>query len=372
MPTRDHRIDNFDRIRTWEGSQDKAFEQLCFQLRDPEPPGVKLRKTADPDGGFEWYWVFPDGHEEGWQAKFSPNEKTLISGMKASFTSVAKRRGKKATSITFCIPRDFADDPDGARGKFGWQRFDDAVEDWAKEAPWVEVHLIQGGQLLERLAKDEHRGRQWFWFGQPEALDVGWCRRQRQLAIDEADDRYHPEFNIDLQVGKLLAAPAQSPELRARFEDLVKDLLQQVIRAGETVSGDEFEQALAEVEKPAAALERLAAVKWEPNKPLSTDFDAAANRLQQAAATLSEQIYAALDEAEREQRTLRVQLRTEDEDEQAQDTSDEPQRAAADPSPEADGESDERQALELRMAHLDQTRSTSLAAVRNRRARWSR
>ncbi len=49
---RDHRIDNFDRIRTWEGSQDKAFEQLCFQLRDPEPPGVKLRKTADPDGGF--------------------------------------------------------------------------------------------------------------------------------------------------------------------------------------------------------------------------------------------------------------------------------------------------------------------------------
>jgi hypothetical protein len=371
MPTRDHLIDNFDRIRTWEGSQDKAFEQLCFQLRDPEPPGVKLRKTADPDGGFEWYWLFRDGHEEGWQAKFSFDEKTLISGMKASFTSVAKRRGKKATRITFCIPRDFADDPDGARGKFGWQRYDDAVKGWAKEAPWIEVHLIQGGQLLERLAENEHRGRQWFWFGQPESLDLGWCRRQRQLAIDEADDRYHPEFNVDLQVGKLLAAPAQPPELRARFEDLVKDLLQQVIRAGEFISGGEFEQALAEVEKTAAALERLAALRWEPNKPLNTDFDQAAEGLQQGAAALSEQIYAALDEVEREQRTLRAQLRAKDEAEQAQDTGDEPSRSAADAASEPEVDPRDRQALELRMAHLDQRAQSFHAASRYADRLWS-
>ena len=96
--------------------------------------------------------------------------------------------------------------------KFGWQRFDDAVKAWADEAPWIEVGLIQGGELLERLAKDEHRGRRWFWFGQPEpststgaAGSAAW--RSRKLERGKSNPTWATVKAIaaalDLSMGKL-------------------------------------------------------------------------------------------------------------------------------------------------------------------------
>src|SRR3954454_21058135 len=123
MPARPPTAQYIKQIRTWEGSQPRAFEELCFQLRDPEPAGVELRKTSDPDGGLEWYWVYPDGGEVGWQCKFSDNERSLMAMMDASFESVRGRR-PKARQLTFCIAVDLSDDPDESRGEFGWQRFE--------------------------------------------------------------------------------------------------------------------------------------------------------------------------------------------------------------------------------------------------------
>src|SRR3954466_6242047 len=105
MPVRPPAADRFLGIRAWEGRRDRAFEELCFQLRDPTPDGVELRKTRAPDAGVEWYWQFPDGHEEGWQAKFIFDSDTLIAAMGTSLDTVRDKR-PAVRKLTFCLPED--------------------------------------------------------------------------------------------------------------------------------------------------------------------------------------------------------------------------------------------------------------------------
>ncbi|HKP90510.1 MAG TPA: hypothetical protein VJT75_11125 [Thermoleophilaceae bacterium] len=273
MPGRRPTAETFHRLRTWEGNQPRAFEELCFQLRDPEPEGVELRKTSDPDAGFEWYWRCPDKTEIGWQCKFIFDEKTLISAMDASFESVRNRR-PDARKLTFCVPVDLADDPDGARGEFGWQRFDAAKERWKNKAPQLEVALLQGGELLSRLAEARHRGREWFWFGEPAVLDLEWCRRQREVAITSARERYRPELNVNLPVASILSAVAQPDVLRSRFDGEVAALLSSVAETLEWTTDDPYKPVADRVQELALQLQEVAARPWTPTCSLSIDFEA--------------------------------------------------------------------------------------------------
>ena len=68
---------DFKSIRQWHGSQYQAFEELCYQLRDPTPDRAELVKTGNPDGGLEWYVTHRNGVQWGWQAKFTFDTGTL-------------------------------------------------------------------------------------------------------------------------------------------------------------------------------------------------------------------------------------------------------------------------------------------------------
>jgi len=71
-------VTEFGSIRAWDGSQHRAFEELCYQLRDPAPAKAELIKTGDPDGGLEWYVRHhSNGVEWGWQAKYSFDIETV-------------------------------------------------------------------------------------------------------------------------------------------------------------------------------------------------------------------------------------------------------------------------------------------------------
>ena len=65
MPPRNPIANGFGSIQEWEGSRARAFEELCFQLRDPTPPEAELIKPGAPDAGLEWYWRLPDRAEVG-------------------------------------------------------------------------------------------------------------------------------------------------------------------------------------------------------------------------------------------------------------------------------------------------------------------
>jgi hypothetical protein len=60
-------------IRSLNGSQHFAFEELCCQLAalEPRPSGsIFVRKGPGADAGVECYVRCIDGSETGWQAKF--------------------------------------------------------------------------------------------------------------------------------------------------------------------------------------------------------------------------------------------------------------------------------------------------------------
>ena len=85
-------LQSFKTIRAWRGSQDQAFEELCFQLRDPTPKGAELIKTVRQTAGLEWYFKLSNGIEWGWQAKYTFDIDVLLKLMEESLKTVVEKR----------------------------------------------------------------------------------------------------------------------------------------------------------------------------------------------------------------------------------------------------------------------------------------
>jgi len=160
-------VTDFKTIRAWDGSQDRAFEELSYQLRTATPAGARLIKTGDPDGGLEWYVRHGNGVEWGWQAKYSFDIDTLLKLMEKSLKTVVAKR-PNCRKLTFSIPFDLPDAPGGDERKSARQKFEDRKKSWRTRiagANRVRVELISAGGLLERLTQHPHeRGITWFFW----------------------------------------------------------------------------------------------------------------------------------------------------------------------------------------------------------------
>lgn len=209
---------NFRSIRSWDGSQDRAFEELCFQLRDPTPPSATLWKLGDPDGGYEWFVRHGNGVEWGWQAKYSFDIDTLLKLMERSLkTVVAKRPGCRR--LTFCIPFDLPDAPGTGQLKSARQKYVDRQASWRRRIPGAEriaIHLWSEGDLVERLSKPERRGTSWFFWDQ-EVFGPNWCRTRLEVTTQAAGKRYTPSLNVELPVAFALEGLGRSPEFVRRY-----------------------------------------------------------------------------------------------------------------------------------------------------------
>lgn len=261
MPPRSPIANGFDGIREWQGSQARAFEELCFQLRDPTPPGAELIKTGAPDAGLEWYWLLPDGREVGWQVKLIDRVDNLLDAMRRSLQAAVEKRSGLA-AMTFCIPIDLADDPSERSGQQGRQRFEEAKTRWAEFAPGVEIGLFGGGEILERLAREENRGREWFFFNE-RLLGKEWCRRELAFTVEDAGDRYTPAQDVELPVDEILEAIAVPDELCARIEKRVGA----VLGAGRELlerAGGPWAERCGEVRGSLAELEAEVFVERQP------------------------------------------------------------------------------------------------------------
>jgi hypothetical protein len=263
MPARARVSSGFHDIREWDGSNHRAFEELCFQLRDPTPADVELIKTGDPDAGVEWYWRHDNGTETGWQAKFIFTTDELLKAMRASLKTAAEKR-PGLRKVTFCIPYDLADDPSRARGKQARERFDEAKVRWKRTWPEVEVGLLSGGELLDRLAREEHRGREWFFFNE-RILGREWCKRELAGTVEDAGDRYTPQHDVDLPIDHILEAVAQPRELETELQkrrdaalSAGRDLLKK------TPTAARWGAPLAAIERALAALEHDHVVVEQP------------------------------------------------------------------------------------------------------------
>lgn len=210
---------DFRNIRHWHGSQYRAFEELCYQLRDPTPSNLKSIKTGDPDGGLEWYVTHRNGVQWGWQAKFTFDVATLLGLMERSLKTVIQKR-PKCRKLTFCIPFDLPDAPGVGELKSARQKYEDRKESWRERIPGadrVRVELWSGGDLLERLVSHRAtRGMSWFFWGE-EVFSPEWCRQRHAKSVKAAGSRYSPELHVDLPVAFAFEGLAQTEFFWERY-----------------------------------------------------------------------------------------------------------------------------------------------------------
>lgn len=209
-------------IREHEGTQARAWEELAFQLRPPVGPGhQETRKTRAPDGGVEWYEVYDDGHQEGFQAKFNECLADALGGMRESVKAICEKR-PEISRVTFVVPYDFTDSGRSSR-KSDQSRWDDAVLDWRSSFPGAQEILfttIRAGDIVSRLALKEHAGRREYWFGGVELSDA-WFRSRLDESIAVAGPRYTPEAHtassVSTVIDGLVFGPLYREQLHAKL-----------------------------------------------------------------------------------------------------------------------------------------------------------
>jgi hypothetical protein len=230
-------IENLFHIRAYDGSQHRAWEELSFQLREVPSNVTDVRKTRAPDGGVEWYYIFDDGHQEGFQAKFYTDLSSAIGDMKRSVETVATNR-PTMSRLTFIVPFDLTDHatPKYQSEQDRWDTSETAWRETIPGADRLEIDLIRGGVVLDRLAKAEHAGRRAFWFEEFE-LTSDWFASRLTEVRAAVGKRYTPEAHTSTPIEDSLTAAALHPafveQLKTNVSRLI-DSVTDVVRLSET------------------------------------------------------------------------------------------------------------------------------------------
>ena len=191
---------DFKSLRQWDGSQHRAFEELCYQLRDRSLDGLDLVKTGNPDGGLEWYVTQSDGSLWGWQAKYTFDVDNALKLMERSLRTVIRTR-PNCRKLTFCIPFDLPDAPSKGARKSARQKFEDRKASWKQRIPdadRVRIELWSEGRLLEKLVSHPcQREIAWFFWNR-EVFSSDWCSKHVETTLAAASGRYSPKLHIDV------------------------------------------------------------------------------------------------------------------------------------------------------------------------------
>jgi hypothetical protein len=244
----------WNKLRTWHGSQASAFEELCCQLAayEEHPPGSIFVRKGTPDAGIECYWALKTGEEKGWQAKYftsppTPGQWSEIDGS----VRTALDKHPALCSYTICLPIDRSDARLDDTKSFlaRWNERVKKWEGWAGEKGMtVDFPYWGSHEIGERLSREEHRGRHYFWFH--EELFTGiWFQRRLDESLASVGPRYTPELNIQLSISGLLDGLARSQAFFARFQEMYGDVGKALMRSSFRDMGEDFHDRVAAFKK---------------------------------------------------------------------------------------------------------------------------
>jgi hypothetical protein len=249
---------DFSGIRQWCGEQSRAFEELSFQLlKHQVPPGAKVVRTGNPDGGVEWYTALDDGIEWGWQAKFVNGIDALLTAMTDSVRRVALER-PRLRKLVFVIHWNLATGTSGRERLSQREKFENKIKTWKRTiegAEMIEFGLLQHSDLVDELAKPQHEGRVAFWW---DDLALGQDRlwqlyRQQDSA---AGEKYRPDLQVDVEIQDDLLALGFDRSILDKLSELCRALARAVDRL--EVPEDENPEALRELGEKAQHVKTLA------------------------------------------------------------------------------------------------------------------
>ena len=84
-----------------------------------------------------------------------------------------------------------------------WNEYVKKWKKWAEQKGMpVEFHYWGEHEILERLSREEHRGRYFFWFNK-ELFSQQWFENRIEEAITNAGPRYSPQLNVELSIARL-------------------------------------------------------------------------------------------------------------------------------------------------------------------------
>ena len=217
------------KIRSLHGSQNHAFEELCCQLAEyePMPAGSRFIRKGSPDAGVECFWTLPNGDEWGWQAKFfvaqlADSEWSQLD----SSVKTALEKHPRLQKYTVCLPINFPDARiEGSKTALDkWQQRTDKWRGWAAERGMNVDFILWGeSQIFSLLAKEEHRGRIFFWFNK-EVFSVDWLTHQIEEASANAGPRYTPELNVELPIARNFDGLGRTAEFYSRIAKLYGEI----------------------------------------------------------------------------------------------------------------------------------------------------
>lgn len=262
-------------IRPLNGSQAAGFEELCAQLaRAESPAGAKFERKGTPDAGVECFCALSDDTEWGWQAKYFTTLGDSQFAQLDSSVKTALSRHCLLTRYFVCVPLDRPDArvPGKKSAMERWKERVSKWERWALESG-RHVDFVWWGrsELIERLARTEHVGRVFFWFGR-RGFDQSWFDARLREALDSAGPRYTPPVHVELPIAKDLECfgrtAASIEAVKAQAIPLRKAL--QMLRGAGADQDDPSRDAPTEDLRHSvnAALEAFAALSPDPTDEL--------------------------------------------------------------------------------------------------------
>ena len=236
-------------LRTLDGSQQTAFEELCCQLARLENYSStdKFFRLGAPDAGVECYWKLTDAKEIAWQAKFflaSPHNSQWKQLDKSVNTALDKH--PYLSRYIICIPLN-RQDPRIQNQDWFMDKWNEKVTEWKRLAiakgMSVEFDYWGESEIWERLSRSENRGRYLFWF-KKEIFDQTWFERQIKPNIAIVGERYSSELNFELPIAKIFGGLTRTAEFFERFEKYYSEIKTSTTEAFTTkaakLSGDRY------------------------------------------------------------------------------------------------------------------------------------
>lgn len=249
---------DWQNLRSLSNSQNVAFEELCCQLASYEPvsPGSKFIRKGVPDAGVECFWRLPDGTEWAWQAKYFHEVGKAQWVQLDESVRTALKKHPSLTSYTVCLPLDRRDPRIGGR-KDLMDQWDGRVEkwqDWARaENMSVEFRYWGEHELWERLSREEHRGRYFFWFNR-ELFTSRWFADFVTEGIANAGPRYTPEIHVGLPIADLFDGLGRSARFYARVTEAYGEVKRAYSKVRSGTDDSQVETLLADLGEDARRL----------------------------------------------------------------------------------------------------------------------
>ena len=209
---------DFSKIRTFQKSQNKGFEELSVQLfRSTFPGNVEFYRVDDKDGdgGVEDIAYISKSKKIGMQAKyFSSLAQSQWTQINNSVRTAIKTHAPNLIEYRIYTPQNRSKETET------WENYRKKWNEFAKIKNAYTQNIIFSWvgetELSKELLKEEHRDKLQYWFGFP-SFGSEWLMREFKKSKAAIDTRYTPKLHIKTAIESQLNAFC----LTQRFKEIL-------------------------------------------------------------------------------------------------------------------------------------------------------